>query len=61
MKKKPEDDSLHHVSEQLDEVVRLLQDLFILEAAKVKMNNDEIRELLGVRMARVSDIAKHIE
>jgi hypothetical protein len=46
---------------KLEEVIKLLQDLFILEAAKFGMNNDAIRKQLGVRMARVSDIAKHLE
>jgi hypothetical protein len=46
---------------KLDAVVKLLQDLFILEATRGGMGQEPIRKILGVRMARVSDIRKHIE
>lgn len=46
---------------KLDAVVKLLQDLFILEATRGGMGQEPIRKILGVRMTRVSDIRKHIE
>ncbi len=49
------------MEEKLDELLRLLEDIFILQALKSGMNNAAIRKLLGVRMTRVSGIAKHIE
>lgn len=58
---KTDKDEKKQLMAKLDEVVRLLQDLFILEASRARMNNNDIRKLLGVRMVRVSDIAKHVE
>lgn len=49
------------IEEKLDALLRLVQDLFILQALKSGMNNVAVRKLLGVRMTRVSGIAKHIE
>lgn len=49
------------IEQKLDAVIKLLQDLFILEATRGGMGQEPIRGLLGVRMTRVSDIRKHIE
>ena len=49
------------IQEKLDAVIRLLQDLFILEATRGGVGQEAIRKLLGVRMARVSAIAKRME
>jgi len=49
------------VEEKLDVVIGLLQDLFVLEAVRSGIGPGDIRKLLGVAMARVTDISKHIE
>jgi len=49
------------VLEKLDTVIRLLQDLFILEAAKGKMKQQEIRKVVGLDIVRVNRIAKHLK
>jgi hypothetical protein len=49
------------IEEKLDSVIKLLQDLFILEATRGGLGQEPIRKILGVRMARVNDISKHIE
>jgi hypothetical protein len=41
------------IEEKLDALLRLTQDLFILQALKAGMGNDAVRKLLGVRMTRV--------
>jgi predicted XRE-type DNA-binding protein len=38
-----------------------LEDLFILEASRAGIKQQEIRSLLGIDMARVSRIAKHVK
>jgi hypothetical protein len=49
------------VEEKLDAVIGLLQDLFILEAIRSGIGQGDIRKLLGVAMARVTAISKHVE
>jgi hypothetical protein len=49
------------VEEKLDVVIGLLQDLFVLEATRSGIGPGEIRKLLGVAMARVTNISKHID
>jgi len=56
--KRVEEDS---VGKKLDTVIRLLQDIFTLEAARSGIGPTEIRKVLGVRMARITDISKHID
>jgi predicted XRE-type DNA-binding protein len=50
-----------NVGEKLDAIIRLIQDLFIVEATRAGMQQEEIRRVLGVRKTRVSSISKHIE
>jgi hypothetical protein len=50
-----------NLGEKLDVVIRLIQDLFILEATRAGIQQEEIRKVLGVRKTRVSSISKHIE
>lgn len=49
------------VQNKLDQIVRLLEDLFIVEAIRAGMNVGAVRQHLGVRKTRVSNIAKHLE
>jgi hypothetical protein len=42
----------------LDQVVGLLEDLFILQALRAGLSRDGIREVLGIRPARISAINK---
>lgn len=43
---------------RLDEIVRLLKDLLILQGLKSKMSLDEIRDLVQVDKRRVNKISK---
>lgn len=45
---------------QLENMTRLLEDMFILQAVKAGMDRTKVRKLLGVRMTRVSRISKHL-
>jgi hypothetical protein len=45
----------------LDDVHRRLEDLFILEARRFGIKQQEIRAILGIDMARVTRIAKHVQ
>ncbi len=49
------------VLRRIDSMIELLEDLFILEAARAGMKQQEIRKLLGVSIVRVNRIAKHVE
>jgi hypothetical protein len=46
------------VEEKLDTIIRILQDLYILEAAKAKIGRDSIRNVLGIHTTRISKIMK---
>lgn len=46
------------VIKRLDSIVKLLEDLFILEASKAKVNRQEIRKILGIAMERINRISK---
>jgi hypothetical protein len=46
---------------RLDTIVRLLEDLFILQAAKSQVATGSIQSVLGIRKARVSKIAKGVK
>jgi len=48
------------LEEKLDALLRLTQDLFIVQALKAGMSNTGIRKVLGIQNTRVSNIAKHI-
>jgi hypothetical protein len=46
------------VQEKLDTIIRLLEDLFILEAARAKIGRDSIRSIIGVHTTRISKVMK---
>jgi hypothetical protein len=46
------------IETKLDAIIRLLQDLFILEAAKANIGRDSIRGVLGVHTTRISNVMK---
>jgi hypothetical protein len=46
---------------KLDRVITLLEDLFILEAARIGMNKEPLREILRIDKRRIGRIAKHVE
>lgn len=41
---------------KLDGILHLLEDIFILQATNAGMGREDIREILGVRTARISQI-----
>lgn len=49
------------VSEKLDAILRVLQDMLIIEAARAGIGKAEAREIAGVAAARVTRIWKHIK
>jgi hypothetical protein len=49
------------VEDKLDTIIRLLQDLFILEAAKAKIGRDSIRSVLGIHTTRISKVMKGLK
>lgn len=49
------------VLSKLDRVITLLEDLFILEAARVGMNRKPLREILRIDKRRIGRIAKHVQ
>lgn len=49
------------IEQQLDEVRRVLEDLFILQALTCGIGRDSIRGILGVRTTRVSKIMKGVK
>ncbi len=48
-------------AESSDKLVGLVQDLLIVELARAGVPQPRIREIVGVDMARVSRIARHIK
>lgn len=58
MAKQARDD--YEMSAKLDTIIRLLEDLFILEASKANMRREELRRIARVDMNRVSRISKHL-
>jgi len=56
-----EKDNDSSVIERLDTIIRLLEDLFILEATRAKIGRENIREVLGVRTTRISRIYKSLK
>ncbi len=46
---------------KMDEVIRLLQDMFVLDGAKAGMKKEEIRKLLAIDKRRVTRISKLIK
>jgi hypothetical protein len=49
------------ILKRLDSITLLLENLFILEASKAKINKQEIRKILGIAMERVNQISKFIK
>jgi hypothetical protein len=45
----------------LEDLHARLEDLFILEASRAGIKQQEIRAILGIDMARVTRIAKHVK
>ncbi len=45
----------------LEDLRARLDDLFILEASKAGIGGHQIRAILGIDMARVNRIAKHVK
>lgn len=46
------------VEDKLDRIIRLLEDLFILEATKSQVGRDAVRSILRVHNRRISKISK---
>jgi DNA-directed RNA polymerase specialized sigma24 family protein len=57
---KPKSDS-DQILAALDALHTRLEDIFILEASKAGVKQQEIRAILGIDMARVTRIAKHVK
>lgn len=49
------------VSERLDTMIRLLEDLFIVQAVKAGINKEELRKILAIDRKRVTRISKHMK
>ncbi len=49
------------VRRKLDAIVELLEDIFILHAARTGIKQQEIGKLLGVSIVRVNRMAKQIK
>ncbi len=58
MTKSPE---VQATSGQLDRIVQILEDIFILQASIAQMNRKKLRAVVGIEMRRVSRISKHIK
>ncbi len=55
-----EKDKQDKTIDKLDEVLEVLQNLFILEAVKGKMPVEEIRKILRIDKKKINRISKHI-
>lgn len=49
------------VVEKLNVVIHLLQDLFILEGVKLKMDKEGLRKVLGIDKKRIGRISKLVK
>lgn len=49
------------VVEKLDTVIRLLQDLFILEGIRAGVRTEDLRRILRVDKKRINRISKHVK
>ena len=49
------------ILEALEDVHTRLEDLFILEACRAGIKQQEIRSILGIDMVRVTRIGKHVK
>ena len=48
-------------ADKTDQILNVLQDLFILESLKAGMNVDDIRKILKIDKWRVSNISKYMK
>ena len=46
---------------KLDEIKNLLEDLFILEACKIKSNKEDLRKILKIDKKRINRISKLVK
>ena len=58
---KPQQTNDEKIMAKLDRVITLLEDLFILEAARIGMNKEPLREILRIDKRRIGRIAKHVQ
>jgi len=49
------------ISKQLDRMIQILEDIFILQASVARMNRKKLRAVIGKDMKRVNRISKHIK
>ncbi len=49
------------IERKLDDLIRVMEDLFILEACRAGMDGAAIRAHLGIGMNRVTDISKRLD
>ena len=49
------------VLKRLERLVEIVENLFVLEAAKAGVSQQEIRKMVGISINRVNNIAKHVK
>jgi hypothetical protein len=49
------------IQARLERITWLLEDLFILEASRIGMKKEPLREILGIDKRRIGRIAKHVK
>lgn len=54
-------DNGRRLDEKLDTIIRLLEDLFILQASSAKIGRENIRAVLRVTPNRISKVAKGLK
>ena len=54
-------DSNAQIADKLDTIIRLLEDLFILQASSAKIGRENIRAVLRVTPNRISKVAKGLK
>lgn len=54
-------DNDRRLDEKLDTIIRLLEDLFILQASSAKIGRENIRAVLRVTPNRISKVAKGLK
>lgn len=60
MAKKPSK-NIDPVIKRLDTLIILLQDIFILEGARLGIRKEDLRKILALDRRRISRISKHVE
>ena len=48
-------------TERLDQLLEVLQDLFVLQALQMGLRGEDIRKILRIDQWRVTNISKHIK